>query len=56
MEAAERDGVTARANVLKQELKVWEKDFAATNEGRKPSREDIKKNPEIGRCSLNCFQ
>ncbi|MCJ1310028.1 DNA replication regulator sld2 [Agyrium rufum] len=32
---------------LRAELKHWEETFAATNSGRKPSREDIKKHPEI---------
>lgn len=33
---------------LRQELKEWEKSFAASNEGRKAGREDIKQHPEIG--------
>ncbi len=33
---------------LRQELKEWEKSFAATHEGRKPGREDIKQCPQIG--------
>lgn len=33
---------------LRRELKKWEKSFAATHEGRKPGREDIKQCPEIG--------
>lgn len=33
--------------LLKNELKIWEKQFAADNEGRKPSREDIKANANI---------
>ncbi|KAL8668093.1 MAG: hypothetical protein Q9202_000071 [Teloschistes flavicans] len=32
---------------LRQELKEWEKSFAAGNEGRKAEREDIKQHPEI---------
>ncbi|PQE32430.1 hypothetical protein CJF32_00001180 [Rutstroemia sp. NJR-2017a WRK4] len=36
-----------RSKVLRAELKVWEKEFQSQNEGRKASREDIKKNPEI---------
>lgn len=38
---------------VRAELKVWEKSFAAANEGRKAGREDIKKNSEIGgyRCA-----
>jgi hypothetical protein len=37
-----------RSKVLRADLKVWEKEFQSQNEGRKASREDIKKNPEIG--------
>lgn len=36
-----------RCNVLRQDLKVWEKNFAAQNEGRKAGRDDIKANSEI---------
>lgn len=36
------------ANALRQELKSWEKGFAANNEGRKAGREDIKANAGIG--------
>ena len=44
----ERARVTEQSNVLRAELKLWEKKFAAANNGQKASREDIKKNPEIG--------
>ncbi|RPA84415.1 hypothetical protein BJ508DRAFT_323686, partial [Ascobolus immersus RN42] len=40
---AEDDQVTE----LKLELKEWENTWAAEHDGRKPSREDIKANPEI---------
>ncbi|KAI9787029.1 MAG: regulatory particle non-ATPase [Candelina submexicana] len=33
--------------IIRQELKGWEKEFAAANDGRKAGREDIKKNPAI---------
>lgn len=33
---------------LKEELKIWEKSFAAANNGRKAGREDIKKDAAIG--------
>ncbi|KAI9707198.1 MAG: regulatory particle non-ATPase [Candelina mexicana] len=33
--------------IIRQELKGWEKEFAAANDGRKAGREDIKKNPTI---------
>lgn len=34
--------------ILRAELKEWERSFAAANGDRKPGREDIKKDPEIG--------
>lgn len=34
---------------LRQKLKEWETSYAAAHEGRKPGREDVKKNPEIGK-------
>lgn len=40
---------TERSNALRLELKAWEKDFAAANEGRKAGRDDIKKNPDVGK-------
>ncbi|KAF2808002.1 uncharacterized protein BDZ99DRAFT_447096 [Mytilinidion resinicola] len=36
-----------RCNTLKQELKLWEKDFAAAHNGRKAGRLDIKANASI---------
>ncbi|CAF9923397.1 MAG: regulatory particle non-ATPase [Alectoria fallacina] len=35
------------AQVLRLELKEWEQSFAATHQGRKAGREDIKQRPEI---------
>ncbi len=52
MEASKREALTEKSNVLRGELKVWEKEFAAANEGNKASREDIKKHPDIGTSSL----
>lgn len=37
-----------RITTLRQELKAWEKTFAASHDGRKAGRDDIKANPEIG--------
>lgn len=34
--------------ILRQELKDWEKAFEVSNGGRKAGREDIKNHPEIG--------
>ncbi|KAF1945795.1 hypothetical protein EJ02DRAFT_368660 [Clathrospora elynae] len=42
-----KDETEQRCNVLRQDLKVWEKKFAAQNEGRKAGRDDIKANAEI---------
>jgi hypothetical protein len=48
MEGQEREALTEKSNALRVELKIWEKEFASVNEGRKALRDDIKKNPEIG--------
>ena len=48
MNDQERNELTERSNVLRVELKLWEKTFAADNNGQKASRDDIKKNPDIG--------
>ncbi|EPS26806.1 hypothetical protein PDE_01745 [Penicillium oxalicum 114-2] len=39
--------VAAKALDLRAELKAWEKAFAATHQGRKAGREDIKQHPDI---------
>lgn len=44
-----------KIDILRLELKVWEKEFATAHEGRRASREDIKQNPEIGIASLSLF-
>ena len=36
------------ADTLRLELKAWEADFAASHQGQKPTRDDIKQNPDIG--------
>lgn len=41
------DEIEQRCTVLRQELKVWEKKFAAENNGRKAGRDDIKANADI---------
>jgi hypothetical protein len=48
MKEEEREELSKRSNSLRLELKVWEKEFASANNGQKASRDDIKKNPEIG--------
>jgi len=47
-ERKEREELSKRSNSLRLELKAWEKEFASANNGLKASRDDIKKNPEIG--------
>jgi hypothetical protein len=36
---------------LRAELKQWEADWATAHGGKKPGRDDIKRNPDIGACS-----
>jgi len=38
----------SQSQQLRADLKKWENDFAKTHDGKKPAREDIKKNPDIG--------
>lgn len=35
---------------LRAELKQWEGDWASANGGKKPGRDHIKQNPDIGAC------
>lgn len=53
MNEEERAELSRRSNALRLELKVWEKEFASSNNGQKASRDDIKKNPEIGMELIN---
>lgn len=39
---------TTTTTSLRAELKEWERAFAAANGGKRASREDIKKHPDIG--------
>ena len=39
---------TDRATELRRQLKDWEREFAAANDGRKADRSDIKANAAIG--------
>ncbi|KAL3426241.1 DNA replication regulator SLD2 [Phlyctema vagabunda] len=41
------EALKGRLEVLRVELRTWETEFAAANEGRKAARDDIKRNPEI---------
>ncbi|KAL9093520.1 MAG: hypothetical protein Q9165_003915 [Trypethelium subeluteriae] len=40
--------IQERSNALRHELKQWEKWFATLHDGRKPGRDDIKGNADIG--------
>lgn len=44
-----REEAVENATAVRQELKIWEKEFAAANGGRKAGRDDIKQNPHIGK-------
>jgi DNA replication regulator SLD2 len=48
MDDKERGALTEKSNALRVELKIWEKSFASAHDGRKASRDDIKKIPDIG--------
>lgn len=51
MDEIERKNYEATAQELRTDLKGFEGDWAKQNSGSKPSREDIKKNPDIGNIS-----
>ncbi|KAJ5115866.1 hypothetical protein N7456_000214 [Penicillium angulare] len=42
-----RSELAAQAVSVRSELKIWEREFAVTHEGKKAGRDDIKNNPEI---------
>ena len=44
-----------QVETLRLELKTWEANFAASHDGRKPSREDIKQDVDIGKSSDNAI-
>ena len=37
-----------QSNTLRADLKVWENKWARAHKGAKPSKSDIKNNPDIG--------
>ncbi|CAG8950920.1 hypothetical protein HYFRA_00003137 [Hymenoscyphus fraxineus] len=47
MQDQEKAEWTEKSVAIRAELKIWERTFAAENNGQKASREDIKKHPEI---------
>jgi hypothetical protein len=48
MDDAIRAEYEAQSQALRTELKQWESSWAKTNDGKKPSRDDIKQHPDIG--------
>jgi hypothetical protein len=48
MSIANAADLLEKSATLRHELKEWEKQYAAANNGRKAGREDIKKDPAIG--------
>lgn len=46
--AGQNTHLVEQSQLLRQELKEWEKSFAATHEGQKASREDIRRDADIG--------
>lgn len=44
----EREELEHRFASLRKELKGWERLFGRANGGKRPTREDIKANPDIG--------
>lgn len=52
MDEVEKKKYEASAQELRTDLKQFEGEWAKQNNGSKPSREDIKNNPDIGKVSL----
>lgn len=52
MDDTTRAEYETQSQALRTELKQWESAWAKTHDGKKPSRDDIKQNPDIGMCSL----
>jgi len=48
MNDQDKEELSKQSDTLRIELKIWEKEFAVANGGRKASRDDIKQNSEIG--------
>lgn len=49
MDAEERARLKAQHDSLRVALKDWENAWRKAHDGQKPSRDDIKQNPDIGR-------
>ena len=50
MDEATRSEYETKAKELRHDLKIWETEWAKTH-GKKPGRDDIKRNADIGKCS-----
>lgn len=48
MDDITRADYETRSQTIRAELKQWETSWAKTHAGNKPSRDDIKQNPDIG--------
>jgi hypothetical protein len=48
MDENERYTYETQSQTLRAELKKWENDWAKNHQGRKPARNDIKQDPDIG--------
>ena len=48
MDAAERESYEKQSQDLRADLKSWESKWAKEHKGKKPDREAIKQNPDIG--------
>ena len=44
----QQQGREQRIATLRAELKTWEKTFSSAHDGRKPAREDIKRDAAVG--------
>lgn len=58
MDDQEKADYELQSQKLRTELKQWENEWAKTSGGKKPSREDIKQNRDIGVYlddSMQCF-
>ncbi len=52
MEESEKANYDTEAQSIRGELKAWESNWANSHEGRKPGRDDIKQNQDIGKQTL----
>ena len=48
MDDTARTEYETKSQAIRAELKQWETSWAKTHDGKKPSRDDIKQNPDIG--------